>query len=77
MIKLIKEKEQTSLFKGLLQDECVQVDTETTGFDPHTCELLSLQLGTSDGTCQYVIDAKEVNISERLFLLFITTLSLI
>lgn len=64
MIKLIKEKEQTSLFKGLLQDECVQVDTETTGFDPHTCELLSLQLGTSDGTCQYVIDAKEVNISE-------------
>ena len=64
MIKLIKEKEQTSLFKGLLQDECVQVDTETTGLDPHTCELLSLQLGTSDGTCQYVIDAKEVNISE-------------
>tara|TARA_R100001463_G_scaffold26997_6_gene62857 strand:- start:8837 stop:10735 length:1899 start_codon:yes stop_codon:yes gene_type:complete len=64
MIKLITEKEQTSLFKGLLQDECVQVDTETTGFDPHTKELLSLQLGTSDGTCQYVIDAKEVNISE-------------
>lgn len=64
MIKLIKEKEQTSILKRFLSEECVQVDTETTGFDPYTCDLLSLQFGTPNGEDQYVIDCKEVNISE-------------
>ena len=64
MIELINTKKNCNLFKHLLEEECVQVDTETMGFDPHTCELLSLQLGTADGECQYVIDCKEVNISE-------------
>jgi len=64
MIELIQNQKTTSLFKHLLEEECVQVDTETTGFDPHTCELLSLQLGTADGECQYVIDAREVDISK-------------
>lgn len=64
MIELIQNQNTTDLFKHLLEEECVQVDTETTGFDPHTCELLSLQLGTADGECQYVIDAREVDISK-------------
>jgi ribonuclease D len=64
MIELINTKKKTCLFEHLLEEECVQVDTETMGFDPHTCELLSLQLGTADGERQYVIDCKEVNISE-------------
>ena len=64
MIELIQNQKSSSLFKHLLEEECVQVDTETTGFDPHTCELLSLQLGTADGECQYVIDAREVDISK-------------
>ncbi|HEY4062313.1 MAG TPA: DNA polymerase [Puia sp.] len=37
------------------------LDTETNGFDPHTKELLSLQIG--DATNQYVIDCKTVDIS--------------
>ena len=39
----------------------IGVDTETTGFDPHTCEVLSLQLGDSQN--QYVIDLSSVSIS--------------
>lgn len=39
----------------------IGVDTETTGFDPHTCEILSLQLGDSQN--QYVIDLSSVSIS--------------
>jgi len=64
MIELINTKKNTFLFEHLLEEECVQVDTETTGFDPHTCELLSLQLGTADGERQYVIDCREVDISD-------------
>ena len=39
----------------------IGVDTETTGFDPYSCELLTLQLG--DYHRQYVIDMSNVNIS--------------
>lgn len=39
--------------------EIIAVDTETTGFDPYTCKLLTLQLGDSEN--QFVIDTKEIN----------------
>ena len=41
--------------------DIIAVDTETTGMDPYTCDLLSLQLG--DNNKQYVIDAKSVDIT--------------
>lgn len=42
----------------------IQVDTETQGFDPHTKDILCLQLGTKDGETQFVIDTLSVPISE-------------
>jgi len=38
----------------------IAVDTETTGFDPHRCKLITLQLG--DANNQYVIDCDKINI---------------
>ena len=37
-------------------DQCglIELDTETTGFDPHTCSLLTQQFGTEND--QFVID---------------------
>lgn len=61
MIKFITEQKQLA--------ECIQyletltfisLDTETTGFSPHTCKLLSLQVGNKQ--LQYFIDVKKVNI---------------
>jgi len=40
--------------------EEIAVDTETLGFDPYTCALISLQLG--DGTNQYFIDTATIDI---------------
>jgi len=40
--------------------EEIAVDTETLGFDPYTCILISLQLG--DGTNQYFIDTTTIDI---------------
>lgn len=42
--------------------DVIGVDTETTGFDPHTCKILSLQLG--DNVHQFVIDALTVDIAK-------------
>ena len=42
----------------------VQVDTETGGFDEHTKDILSLQLGTPTGSHQFVIDTDSVNIQD-------------
>lgn len=39
--------------------DVIGFDTETRGFDPYTCELLSMQLG--DGEKQFVIDCLTVN----------------
>jgi DNA polymerase-1 len=39
--------------------EVIAFDTETRGFDPYTCELLSMQLG--DGEKQFVVDCLTVN----------------
>lgn len=40
--------------------DAVALDTETTGFDPHTTKVISLQLGDRDN--QFVIDTLTVNI---------------
>ena len=40
--------------------DSIAVDTETTGFDPHSNKILSLQLGNGD--TQFVIDASEIDI---------------
>jgi DNA polymerase I-like protein with 3'-5' exonuclease and polymerase domains len=40
----------------------IQLDTETMGFDPYTCKLLSIQLGDKDN--QYVIDCTEISAVE-------------
>ena len=37
----------------------IQFDTETTGFDPHTCDLLTMQFG--DKSNQFVIDCKTIH----------------
>lgn len=42
--------------------EWVAVDTETSGFDPYTCTLYTLQIG--DRTNQYVIDLTTIDIQE-------------
>ena len=38
----------------------IQCDTETTGFDPHTCNLLTIQFGDYDN--QFVVDLTTMNI---------------
>ena len=38
----------------------IAVDSETLGFDPYTCALISLQIG--DGTNQYFIDTATIDI---------------
>lgn len=40
----------------------LSVDTETTGFDPHTCKLLLFQISTPDKS--YIIDARALNVGE-------------
>jgi DNA polymerase-1 len=45
-------------FKNHLE---IQFDTETTGFDPYTCDLLTIQLGDKEN--QFVIDSQTVHIS--------------
>jgi DNA polymerase-1 len=40
--------------------ESIEVDTETTGFDPHTCKIICIQLGDKEN--QFVIDVNAVSI---------------
>ena len=42
--------------------EVIQVDTETTGRDPHLCELLCVQLGNDKADARVVIDTSTVDI---------------
>lgn len=42
--------------------EWIGLDTETSGFDPYTCKLYTLQLGDND--VQYVIDLTTIDINE-------------
>lgn len=70
MIYLVKnELFEHEKFKTATVEECIEyfkdkesieVDTETEGFDPHTCKIICIQLGDSNN--QYVIDLSEVNI---------------
>lgn len=61
MIKLITEQEQlVECIDYLKPLTFISLDTETTGFSPHICKLLSLQVGNKQ--LQYIIDVKKVNI---------------
>jgi len=40
----------------------LSVDTETTGFDPHTCKMLLFQISVPDKS--YIIDARALNVGE-------------
>ncbi|NBO36662.1 hypothetical protein EBU91_03910, partial [bacterium] len=42
-------------------EKVVSLDTETTGFDPHTCKLLLFQISVPDKS--YIIDARALDIS--------------
>lgn len=41
--------------------DAISVDTETSGFDPHICKILSLQIGNSEH--QFVIDASQIDLN--------------
>jgi len=61
MIKFITEQKQLAECIQYLESlTFISLDTETTGFSPHTCKLLSLQVGNKQ--LQYFIDVKKVNI---------------
>ncbi len=47
------------LLAWIPQQLLVQLDSETTGFDPHTCKLLTIQFGDAAGTVQWVLDVQE------------------
>jgi DNA polymerase-1 len=48
------------VIKELESVNVVSVDTETTGFDPHTCKLLLFQISTPDKS--YIIDARALDL---------------
>lgn len=50
------------VYKYFENHEVIQLDTETEGFDPYTCGLLTIQLG--DRKNQFVIDCKEIDPQE-------------
>ena len=56
--KTIKLDKVINYFKNR---KFIQLDSETTGFDPHTQDLLTLQLGSTEH--QFVIDATTVDLS--------------
>lgn len=70
-IKNITYKESIEILK---EWNYAMADTETTGLDPHLCDLLCVQLGNKD--TQIVIDCTSIDIKlykeqiERLFLIF-------
>jgi len=49
------------VIKELENVNVVSLDTETTGFDPHTCKLLLFQISVPDKS--YIIDARALDIS--------------
>jgi|GEM_PF-1243631 len=57
--------EQSLTYLNSLEE--IAVDSETLGFDPYTCALISLQLG--DGINQYFIDATTIDIQKYKLLL--------
>lgn len=59
LYEIISEEEAIEL---LMKEPILGLDTETTGFDPHTKELLSVQIGTFD--FQICIDVKNCNFNK-------------
>ncbi len=53
----------TELIKYFTDKDEIALDTETEGFDPHTCKMLTLQLG--DAERQFVIDWQSLKIDEK------------
>jgi|TARA_R100000479_G_scaffold16903_1_gene6479 DNA polymerase I-like protein with 3'-5' exonuclease and polymerase domains len=49
------------MMKDVHYHHILAIDTETEGFDPHTCALIYLQIGTGEN--EYVIDVASVDIS--------------
>jgi len=61
VIKIIRKQEELVECTDYLERlQIISLDTETQGFDPHTCNLLSLQVGNKK--TQFVIDCLKVNI---------------
>lgn len=58
--KVITVEESLNLLKD---EETLQLDTETTGLNPHIDTCLTLQLGTKNGKDQVVIDATTINLN--------------
>jgi DNA polymerase-1 len=58
-ITLCTVQESLDYFKDL---EWVAIDTETSGFDPYTCKLYTLQLGDNDN--QFVVDLTTIDIND-------------
>lgn len=54
---IIISKEEA--YAKLVNESIIELDTETTGFDPHTCNLLTQQFGTEND--QFVIDNKTID----------------
>jgi DNA polymerase-1 len=50
------------VIKELENVNVVSVDTETTGFDPHTCKLLLFQISVPDKS--YIIDARALDLKD-------------
>lgn len=65
--KDIKQSEQYSfcsreeIIDFIKSEELIALDSETTGFDPHTTEMICIQLGNEK--VQYVIDVRNLDIS--------------
>ena len=59
--KMCTVKESLELLKDC---KIIQFDTETTGREPHLCQLLSMQFGSMDGNTQIVVDCSTIHPSE-------------
>ena len=57
----IQHRSLTDMMKDIHYHHILAIDTETEGFDPHTCALIYLQIGTGEN--EYVIDVASVDIS--------------
>ena len=57
----IQHRSLTDMMKDVHYHHILAIDTEPEGFDPHTCALIYLQIGTGEN--EYVIDVASVDIS--------------
>jgi len=55
----VQEAVTEILSKLEVKDPAIAVDLETTGFDPYTCDIVLLQIGTADNT-QYIFDYRSI-----------------